>query len=56
MSNYFNRVPDFEYVSRLPDANISDYIPVKNLIQKRSTQGRHLPRSFCIHKVSDQRR
>ena len=34
MSNYFNRVPDFEYVSRLPDANISDYIPVKNLFKR----------------------
>jgi hypothetical protein len=34
MSNYFDKVPDFEYVSRLPDANISDYIPVKNLFKK----------------------
>jgi hypothetical protein len=34
MSDYFNRVPDFEYVSRLPNANISDYIPVKNLFKK----------------------
>ena len=34
MSNYFKKVPDFEYVSRLPDANISDYIPVKNLFKK----------------------
>lgn len=34
MSNYFNRVPNFEYVSRLPDANISDYIPVKNLFKR----------------------
>ena len=34
MSNYFNKIPDFEYVSRLPDANISDYIPVKNLFKK----------------------
>ena len=34
MSNYFNKVPNFEYVSRLPDANISDYIPVKNLFKK----------------------
>ena len=34
MSNYFNLVPDVEYVSRLPDANISDYIPVKNLFKK----------------------
>ena len=34
MSNYFRRVPDFEYVSRLPDAKISDYITVKNLFKK----------------------
>jgi len=34
MSNYFKQVPDFEYVSRLPDAKISDYIPVKNLFKK----------------------
>ena len=34
MSNYFDKVPDFEYVSRLPDANISDYIPVKNLFKR----------------------
>jgi len=34
MSNYFNRLPDFEYVSRLPDAQISDFITVKNLFKK----------------------
>ena len=34
MSNYFRLVPDFEYVSRLPDAKISDYITVKNLFKK----------------------
>ena len=34
MSNYFEQVPDFEYVSRLPDAKISDYIAVKNLFKK----------------------
>ena len=34
MSNYFRQLPDFEYVSRLPDARISDYIPVKNLFKK----------------------
>ena len=34
MSNYFSRIPDFEYVSRLPDAKISDYITVKNLFKK----------------------
>ena len=34
MSNYFNRLPDLEYVSRLKDARISDYITVKNLFKK----------------------
>jgi hypothetical protein len=34
MSNYFRQVPDFEYVSRLPDAKISDYITVKNFFKK----------------------
>ena len=34
MSNYFRRLPDFEYVSRLPDARIGDYIRVKNLFKK----------------------
>tara|TARA_B100001079_G_C16342459_1_gene484253 strand:- start:105 stop:767 length:663 start_codon:yes stop_codon:yes gene_type:complete len=34
MSNYFSKVPNFEYVSRLPDAKISDYITVKNLFKR----------------------
>ena len=34
MSNYFNQIPDFEYVSRLHDAKISDYITVKNLFKR----------------------
>jgi hypothetical protein len=34
MPSYFRQVPDFEYVSRLPDAKISDYIIVKNLFKK----------------------
>ena len=34
MSNYFKQVPDFEYVSLLPDARISDYITVKNLFKR----------------------
>jgi len=34
MASYFSQVPDFEYVSRLPDAKISDYITVKNLFKK----------------------
>ena len=34
MSNYFSKLPNFEYVSRLPDAKISDYIAVKNLFKR----------------------
>ena len=34
MSSYFSEVPNFEYVSRLPDAKISDYITVKNLFKR----------------------
>ena len=34
MSNYFSQLPDFEYVSRLPDAKISDYITVKNFFKR----------------------
>ena len=34
MSNYFQRLPDFEYVSRLPNAKISDYVRVKNLFKR----------------------
>ena len=34
MSNYFNLIPNFDYVSRLPDAKISDYITVKNLFKR----------------------
>jgi len=34
MSNYFNLLPDFDYVSRLPDAKISDYARVKNLFKR----------------------
>ncbi len=33
---YFRKLPSFEYVSRLPDAKISDYIEVKNLFKKGS--------------------
>ena len=31
MSNYFSKVPDIEYVNRLPDSSIGDYIRVKNI-------------------------
>ena len=33
MSNYFSQVPDFEYVSRLPDSQIGDYVKVKNIFK-----------------------
>ena len=33
-ASYFQRVPDLNYVSRLPDAKIGDYIRVKNLFKK----------------------
>ena len=34
MSDYFSKVPNFEYVSRMPDAHISDYITVKNFFKR----------------------
>ena len=34
MSSYFRNLPSFEYVSRLPDAKIGDYIEVKNLFKR----------------------
>lgn len=34
MSFYFSNVPNFEYVSLLPNAQISDYIQVKNLFKR----------------------
>ena len=34
MSNYFKRLPNIDYVSRLPNAKISDYITVKNLFKR----------------------
>lgn len=34
MPSYFRQVPNFDYVSRLPSANIGDYIPVKNIFKK----------------------
>ena len=33
MSNYFSKVPDLDYVSRLPDSRIGDYIKVKNIFK-----------------------
>ena len=34
MSDYFKKLPNFEYVSRLPGAEIGDYVTVKNLFKK----------------------
>jgi len=34
MSSYFSKLPNFEYVSRLPGASISDYSLVKNLFKR----------------------
>jgi hypothetical protein len=35
MASYFRQVPDFQYVSRLPNSqSISDYITVKNLFKR----------------------
>ena len=34
MSNYFRQVPNFDYVSRLPNARIGDYTRVKNFFKK----------------------
>ena len=34
MSNYFRRVPNFEYINRLPDAKIGDYNIVKNFFKR----------------------
>ena len=34
MSSYFRNLPSFEYVSRLSDAKIGDYIQVKNLFKR----------------------
>ena len=34
MPSYFRQVPNFDYVSRLPNSNIGDYIQVKNIFKK----------------------
>ena len=34
MPSYFRQVPNFEYVSLLPDAKIGDYAPLKNFFKK----------------------
>ena len=34
MASYFRNIPDFDYVSRTSDKNISEYIKVKNLFKR----------------------
>ena len=34
MSDYFNKLPNIDYVSRLKDSKINDYIKVKNLFRR----------------------
>lgn len=34
MAHYFKFLPDFEYVSRLPNAKINDYIQIKNFFRR----------------------
>ena len=34
MSNYFKRIPNIDYVSRLPNAKIGDYMKVKNFFKR----------------------
>ena len=48
MSDYFSKVPNFEYVSRLPDAHISDYITVKNLF-KRGALEQDILQDLSLH-------
>ena len=48
MSDYFSKVPNFEYVSRMPDAHISDYITVKNLF-KRGALEQDILEDLALH-------
>ena len=48
MSNYFSQVPNFEYISRLPDTKISDYITVKNLF-KRGKLAEDVLENLALH-------
>ena len=56
MSNYLKQVPDFEYVSRLPDAKISDYIAVKNFFKKAKLRPDIFQSLATFSKISNQRR
>ena len=48
MSDYFSQIPNFEYISRLPNAKISDYITVKNLF-KRSALEQDILENLAFH-------
>ena len=48
MSDYFSKVPNFEYVSRMPDSHISDYITVKNLF-KRGALEQDILQDLSLH-------
>ena len=48
MSDYFKKVPNFEYVSRLPGAKIGDYLTVKNLF-KRGTLEPDILENLAFH-------
>ena len=48
MSDYFSKVRNFEYVSRMPDAHISDYITVKNLF-KRGALEQDILQDLSLH-------
>ena len=53
MSNYFSKVPNLEYVSRLPDANISDYIAVKNFFKKLGEDDKEEKTEFLFDNITD---
>ena len=48
MSDYFNKLPNFEYVSRLPNAKIGDYITVKNFF-KRAALEEDILNNLALH-------
>ena len=48
MSNYFKKIPNFQYTSRLPDSKIGDYITVKNLF-KRGTLEPDIIENLSFH-------
>jgi hypothetical protein len=56
MSNYFSYIPDLEYVSRLPDSKIGDYIRVKNLFRKGKLREDIFQESYSFSKIFNQRK